>query len=161
MDEAKLEKGLPEVKARLARLDRVSGGKALAAEVARLQLGGASALFEYASISDAKQSTEVIGAVRQGGLGLPDRDYYVGDTPKMKEIREAYRVHIARMFTLLGDSPKTAVAKAEQVMDLETRLAQASLDRVASRDPIKTYHRMTPGGAEGARNGVRLGSLLR
>jgi len=143
MDEAKVEKGLPEVKARLARLDRLSGGKALATEVARLQLSGASTFFEYASISDAKQSTEVIGAVRQGGLGLPDRDYYVSDTPKMKEIREAYRAYVARMFELLGDAPKAAAGKADQVMELETRLARASLDRVASRDPIKTYHRMT------------------
>src|SRR5262249_10601763 len=142
MDEAKLEKGLPEVKARLARLDGVSGSKAIATEVARLQRSGAGVLFEYASTSDAKQATEVIGGVRQGGLGLPDRDYYVSDTPKMKEIRDAYRVHMTRMFTLLGDPPKTAMAKADQVMDLETKLAHASLDRVASRDPIKTYHRM-------------------
>ena len=143
MDEAKLEKVLPEVKARLARLDRVSGSKAVATEVARLQRAGAATLFEYTSISDAMRSTEVIAAVRQGGLGLPDRDYYVSDTPKMKEIREAYRAHVAQMFGLLGDSPKVATAKADQVMELETRLARAALDRVASRDPIKTYHRMS------------------
>jgi len=143
MDEAKLEKVMPEVKARLARLDRVSGSKAIATEVARLQRSGADTLFEYASISDAKNATEVIGAVRQGGLGLPDRDYYVSDTAKMKEIREAYRAYVTQMFGLLGDAPSVAAAKADQVMDLETRLARAALDRVASRDPIKTYHRMT------------------
>jgi endothelin-converting enzyme/putative endopeptidase len=60
----------------------------------------------------------------------------------MKEIREAYRAYVAQMFGLLGDSPAAAAAKADQVMALETKLAQASLDRVASRDPIKTYHRM-------------------
>jgi putative endopeptidase len=143
MDEAKLEKVMPEVKARLARLDRVSGSKALAAEVARLHLVGAGTLFEYASTSDAKTSTEVIGAVHQGGLGLPDRDYYVSDTARMKEIREAYRAYVGQMFGLLGDAPSVAAGKADEVMDLETRLARAALDRVASRDPIKTYHRMT------------------
>jgi len=143
MDEAKLEKVMPEVKARLARIDRVSGGEAVATEVARLQRAGADTLFEYASISDARNATDVIGVVRQGGLGLPDRDYYVSDTAKMKEIREAYRAYLAQMFGLLGDAPSVAAKKAEQVMDLETRLARAALDRVASRDPIKTYHRMT------------------
>ena len=142
MDEAKLETVMPEVKARLAQLSRVSGSKALAIEVARLKRSGAEAFFEYGSIVDAKKSTDVIGALRQGGLGLPDRDYYVSDTPRMKEIREAYRAHVAQMFGLLGDSPAAAAAKADQVMALETKLAQASLDRVASRDPIKTYHRM-------------------
>ena len=142
MDEAKLEKVMPEVKARLSQLNRVSGGKALAIEVARLKRDGAEAFFDYGSIVDAKKSTDVIGVLRQGGLGLPDRDYYVSDTAKMKEIREAYRAHIGQMFTLLGDSAAAAASKAEQVMDLETKLAQASLDRVASRDPVKTYHRM-------------------
>ena len=95
-------------------------------------------LFEYASTSDAKNATDVIGAVRQGGLGLPDRDYYVSDRAKMKEIREAYRAYVAQMFGLLGDTPSVAAKKADQVMDLETRLARAALDRVVSRDPIKT-----------------------
>ena len=143
MDEAKLETVMPELKARLARVQRLSGSKALATEVARLHRVGAEAFFEYGSIVDAKKSTEVIGGLRQGGLGLPDRDYYVSDTPKMKEIRDAYRAYVAQMFGLLGDAPPAAARKAEQVMDLETKLARASLDRVASRDPIKTYHRMT------------------
>jgi endothelin-converting enzyme/putative endopeptidase len=143
MDEAKLETVMPEVKARLARLQKVSGGKALATEVARLQREGADVVFQYESIVDAKKSTDVIGVVRQGGLGLPDRDYYVSDTPKMKEIREAYRGYVAQMLGLLGEKPAAAAAKADQVMDLETKLARASLDRVASRDPIKTYHRMS------------------
>ncbi|HEY1334070.1 MAG TPA: M13 family metallopeptidase N-terminal domain-containing protein, partial [Myxococcaceae bacterium] len=143
MDEAKLEKVMPEVKALLARLARVSGSKALATEVARLHRLGAGPFFEYASISDAKKSTDIIGAVRQGGLGLPDRDYYLNDKPRIRELREAYRSYVAKMFHLLGVPAKVAAAKADQVMDLETRLARASLDRVASRDPIKTYHRMT------------------
>ena len=92
MDESKLETVMPEMKARLARhRTRLPGSRPLATEVARLHRDGADALFEYGSIVDAKKSTEVIGVVRQGGLGLPDRDYYVSDTPKMKEIREAYR----------------------------------------------------------------------
>ena len=143
MDEEKLEKVMSEVKARLARLVGVSGAKGLATEVARLHRLGAQPFFEYGAVSDAKKSTDIIGAVRQGGLGLPDRDYYLNDKPRIRELRDGYRAYVAQMFHLLGDPAKVAAAKADQVMDVETRLARASLDRVASRDPIKTYHRMT------------------
>ena len=86
----------------------------------------------------------MIGIVDQGGLGLPDREYYLSDSPKMKEIREGYRAYVAQMFGLLGDAPAVAARKADQVMDLETKLAQASLDRVSRRDPNKVYHRTDP-----------------
>src|SRR5215470_11219151 len=96
------------------------------------------------ALQDFKDATQMIGLVDQDGLGLPDRDYYLSDAPKMKEIREGYRAYVAQMFGLLGDSPTVAAKKADQVLEMETKLAQASLDRVSRRDPNKIYHRMEP-----------------
>ena len=97
----------------------------------------------------------------QGGLGLPDRDYYLSDAAKMKEIREGYRAYVAQMFGLLGDAPAVAARKADQVMDLETKLAQASLDRVSRRDPNKVYHRIDPKGLAQTAPGFDWDALLR
>jgi putative endopeptidase len=82
--------------------------------------------------------------VRQGGLGLPDRDYYFKDDDKSKTIRAEYVKHVAKMFELMGDDATRSAAEAQTVMDLETKLATASMTRVERRDPQKTYHRMTP-----------------
>ena len=144
MDEPKLEEALPELRTALRRLDRAATSAQLAAELARLHAIGVNALFRYASTQDARDATQTIGEVDQGGLGLPDREYYLSDAPRMKEIREAYRAHVARMFGLLGDGADLASRKADQVLELETRLARASLDRVSRRDPYKVYHRTDP-----------------
>ena len=142
MDESKLDGSLPELRTALRRIDRIGTSKQVATELARLHDAGANALFGYGSAQDYKDATQVIGMVDQGGLGLPDREYYLSDAPRMKEIREGYRAYVARMFGLLGDAPAAAAKKADQVLDMETRLAQASLDRVSRRDPNKVYHRM-------------------
>jgi putative endopeptidase len=146
MDEAKLESALPELRAELQRIARISSRKALAEEVARLQRTGARALFIFDSTQDAKDAALVIGGFYQGGLGLPERDYYLSDDAKMKAIRIAYREHVKAVFVLLGDSPATADRKAGEVLDFETRLARSSLDRVSRRDPNKTYHRVERAG---------------
>ena len=78
----------------------------------------------------------------QGGLGLPDRDYYTKDDAKSKEIRARYLQHVQKMFELLGDSPATAKKEADTVMRIETGLAKASLTRVDRRDPYKVKHKM-------------------
>jgi putative endopeptidase len=142
MDEAKLEAALPEVKAELARLGRLSSRRTLAQEVARLQRTGAQPLFVFGSTQDSKDATLVIGEFRQGGLGLPDREYYLSDDAKMQSIRAAYRTHVKDVFVLLGETPAAAEQKASEVLAFETRLAKASLDRVSRRDPDKTYHRV-------------------
>jgi endothelin-converting enzyme/putative endopeptidase len=141
MDESKLENALPELRTALRKIDRVTTSAQVATELAALHNAGARALFNYGSTQDFKDATQVIGGVDQGGLGLPDREYYLSDAPKMKEIREAYRAYVAQMFGLLGDTPAVAAKKADQVLDIETRLAKASLDRVSRRDPNKIYHR--------------------
>jgi putative endopeptidase len=141
MDESKLEAAVPQLRSELKRIGQLTGGRAIATTVARLQNGGSRALFRYTSEQDAKNATEIIGAVDQSGLGLPDREYYLSEDPKLKETREAYRAHVTKMFTLLGDSEAVAAKKAGQVLDFETRLAKASLERKLRRDPNNVYHR--------------------
>ena len=90
-----------------------------------------------------KDSTQVIGRIDQGGLGLPERDYYTREDEKSKQIRAEYVQHVARMFELMGDDQAKAAAEAATVMALETKLAQASLTRVQRRDPNVVYHKMS------------------
>ena len=110
-------------------------------EIAHLQQMGVGALFEFGSTQDAKNSSQVIGGADQGGLGLPDRDYYTKTDDQSKKIRDQYEDHIAKMLALIGDSDSSADAKA--ILDLETKLADASMTRVDRRDPEKTYHKMS------------------
>jgi endothelin-converting enzyme/putative endopeptidase len=100
-------------------------------------------LFEFGSDQDFKNSNQVIAEADQGGLGLPDRDYYLKTNPKSEELRRAYVAHVQKMFELLGDKANLAAAEAQAVMHIETALAKASLTRVERRDPDKVYHKMT------------------
>jgi len=140
MDEAKLEDAPSELRVALRRIDRLKGPRQLAAEVASLHQDGVNALFEYGPTQDYRDATRVIGMVDQAGIGLPDREYYLSGAPKMKETREGYRAHVAEMFQLLGDAASVAGRKSAEVMDVETRLARASLDRVSRRDPRQRWH---------------------
>jgi putative endopeptidase len=101
------------------------------------------ALFRFRSDQDYKDSTQVIAEADQGGLGLPDRDYYLKTDAKSVELRKAYAAHLQKVFELLGDKPDTAAAEARTVMRIETALAERSLTRVERRDPQKLYHKMT------------------
>jgi putative endopeptidase len=104
---------------------------------------GFPVLFSFSSDQDSKDSTQMIAEAGQGGLGLPDRDYYTKDDDKSAKIRAAYVEHVAAMFKLVGDDDAAAAAEAKSVMDLETALAKASMTRVERRDPNATYHKMT------------------
>ena len=97
----------------------------------------------------------------QGGLGLPDRDYYTKDDPKSKEIRERYLQHVQKMFELMGDSPDAAKKEAATVMRIETALAKASLTRVDQRDPYKVTHKMKVADLQAIAPEFRLDCLLR
>jgi putative endopeptidase len=148
MDETQVNAdGIKPLQPELDRIQAINSLSGLQAEVARLQLEGVNALFGFGSTQDAKNSSQVIGGAEQGGLGLPDRDYYL-DTGKKdvdeknREIRQKYVEHVTKMFQLMGDSDATAAAEAKTVMDLETKLAGFSMDRVDRRDPDKTYHKM-------------------
>jgi len=100
-------------------------------------------LFGFGSEQDPKNSTDVIGELHQGGLGLPDRDYYFADDARSKKIREEYVKHVSAMFKLVGDNEGGAAAEAKSIMAFETRLAKSSRTRVEQRDPEKNYNKMT------------------
>ena len=99
--------------------------------------------FGYSSLQDFKDSTQQIAGVDQGGLGLPDRDFYFKDDAKSVDLRKAYVAHVAKMFEILGDKPDAAKKAAYTVMRIETALAKASQTRVERRDPHNLDHRMT------------------
>ena len=101
------------------------------------------AMFGFGSDQDFDDSSKVIAFAVAGGLGLPDRDYYVKTDPKSIETREKYVAHVTRMFQLLGDSPTVAAANAQTVMKIETALAQASLKREEMRNPYNLKHKMS------------------
>lgn len=103
---------------------------------------GGSMMFFFTSDQDFGDATKVIAFALAGGLGLPDRDYYLKTDPKSVELRQKYLAHVERMFTLLGDKPQAAAREARMVMDIETALAKTSLTRVQKRDPYNLYHKM-------------------
>ena len=143
MDEKGIEAlGLAPLKPELDRIRNLTDKSQLAEVIAHLHRNGISSLFEFGSGQDFKDSTKVVAQLDQGGLGLPDRDYYLKTDPKSVELRQKYQTHVQRMFELAGQSPEKAKAMAETVMRIETALAQGSLDRVSRRDPEKIYHPM-------------------
>jgi putative endopeptidase len=143
MDEKQINAtGAKPLEPELARIDGIQSPAELQAEIARLQGMGVGALFEFGSTQDEKNSSQVIGGADQGGLGLPDRDYYTKTDDKSKEVRKEYEEHIAKMLALAGDDGAKAGADARAILELETKLAEASLTRVERRDPEKTYHKM-------------------
>ncbi|HEX8774290.1 MAG TPA: M13 family metallopeptidase [Pyrinomonadaceae bacterium] len=144
MDEARIEsEGAKPLAQEFARIEAVRDILTLQDELARLHRYNTSPAFNFFAYQDYKNSTRIISWLYQGGLGLPNRDYYTKEDDKSKEIRAQYVAHIARMFELLGDKPEQAAAQAKTVMDMETRLARASMTPVEERDPNATYHKMT------------------
>jgi len=144
MDEKAIDaKGLAPLQPELARIRDLKDKPQLAQEIARLHGMGIATLFEFSSGQDFKDSNSVIAQFDQGGLGLPDRDYYLKDDAKSVELRQKYVAHVGRMFELAGEKPEQAAADAATVMKLETALAKGSLDLVSRRDPEKVYHKMT------------------
>jgi putative endopeptidase len=125
------------------RIAKISDLPAFQAELARLHAFGVNAVFGFGSDQDFKDSTQEIAEIGQGGLGLPDRDYYMRDDDKSKELRANYVTHVTKMFQLLGDDSARSAAEAKTVLDIETRLAGVSLPIVDLRDPDKVYHRQT------------------
>src|ERR1700687_2107187 len=143
MDTAAIEAaGTKPIDAVLQRIAETTNARGLPALAAQLQQQGIGVMFRFTSGQDAKESTQVIAIALQGGLGLPERDYYLRDDDKSKKLRDDYTKHAAKMFELLGDTPDKAAAEATTVLNLETSLAKASMSNVDLRDPIKTYHKM-------------------
>jgi putative endopeptidase len=143
MDEAAAESaGTTPLSPEFAKIDAIQDVAGLAAEVARLQPEGVGALFRFDASPDFDDARQTIAEVDQGGLGLPDRDYYTKDDERSRKIREQYVEHMEKMFILAGDAPDKAKAEAASVMAIETALAKASMTRVERRDPRKRANRM-------------------
>ncbi len=137
------EKGDKPILPVLASVDALEDKQQLAALVAQLQAkDGVRVFFRIGSDQDAKDSTKQIAEIGQGGLGLPDRDYYLETDARMTKIREQYTAYMTSLFKLIGDSDDQAAAEAKSVLDFETALAKGSVPRVELRDPQKTYHPM-------------------
>jgi predicted metalloendopeptidase len=144
MDEAAIEaKGMAPIAPELERIDAIRDLPGLRAEIGRLQSMGVNALFAFGSEEDRSDSTRVIAAALQGGLGLPERDYYTRTDEKSVKLREQYRAHIATMLELAGAAPSKAAADAKAILALESKLALASMNRTDFRNPEKTHHPMT------------------
>jgi putative endopeptidase len=144
MDTVKIEKeGIDPLKGLFAKIDSIQTVADVQKVAAYFQTLGISPFFFVFPNADQKNSEMVIANFYQSGIGLPDRDYYFRTDADSKKIRDAYLVHLTKMFTLLKDQPEVAQKNAETVMNMETRLAKASFTNVENQDPQKTYNKMT------------------
>jgi len=122
------------------RIEEIKDISSLQTEVANLQREGVNAIFRFNSGQDFKDSTKEIAEAGQGGLGLPDREYYFQNDDHSKKLRADYVQHVTNMLQLLGDDPARAATEADVVLRIETSLANASMARVDMRYPEKVYH---------------------
>lgn len=144
MDEATINKlGYSPLQEEFDRIAKIHNLAELQQTITHLQMIGVNALFDLDQMQDFKDSHNVIGVAYQGGLSLPDRDYYLSNDKKMQQIRQTFLLHISKMLQLLGDDPKKADAAAKTILAIETKLAQASMSLVQQRDPHAIYHMMT------------------
>ena len=144
MDSAAIDKlGATPLKPLLADIDGIADQTGLQKMIMRLQAFGMAVPFGLNAASDPHNPTRVIADISAGGLGLPDRDYYVKPEDRFQKARAEYLVHVANMFKLAGYSDADAQKAATSVMQFETVLANASLDNVALRDPQAIDHNTT------------------
>lgn len=141
MDEAAIDaRGADPLAPWLERIDAVDGSAALMATAADLQMNGIDVLFSAEVEGDLKNPDVNIAHIFQGGLGLPDRDYYLEQDDRSKGLRTEYVAHVTRMLTMLGDDDATAAGHADAILAFETALAEVSKPRVELRDPYAIYH---------------------
>ncbi|HEY6173009.1 MAG TPA: M13 family metallopeptidase, partial [Kofleriaceae bacterium] len=149
MDEAAIERaGTAPIQPLLDIVAKVSDARSAAAAVVALHAEGVFPLFAIRPQQDFVDATQVIAALDQDGLGLPDRKYYLENKGNMARTRAAYLAHLARLFQLLGQPEKTARAAAADAMRVETQLARLQQDDVVRRDPHAVYHRVDRAGLE-------------
>ncbi len=142
MDETSAQENQAEpIRGALDRIAAVEDKAGIPGAVASLHRDRVASFFRFGSDRDFEDTTRMIADVDQGGLGMPDRDYYLKDDEESQELREAYVTHVAKTFELLGDPPEAAKAAAGTVMAIETRLAKASLERAKRREPKNVFHK--------------------
>jgi len=146
MDEGSIEKaGIAPLKPALDAIDALKSKREMPALVAVEQVdAGSNALFDFGSNQDYANSQQVIAFANAGGLGLPDRDYYVKTDAKSVEARDKYLQHVARMLALLGEDAAQTKSDAAVVMAIETELAKASLKLEERRNPYNLFHKLAP-----------------
>lgn len=149
MDTAKIEAdGLDPVQPLFDQITAIQSKEDVMKVVADFHTKGIRPLFSFFSDADQKNSTMVVAYIYQGGIGMPDRDYYMKEDQQSKEIQAAYLVHLQKMFVLAGDDEATAKVNADIVYSLEKRMAAPSMTLLEQRDPHKTYHKMNLDGLQ-------------
>ena len=144
MDEkAAEEKGIAPLKPELERIAAVQDRSGLIDEIARVYMTGPRALFNFHSSPDLHNADQVIAYIDQGGLTLPDRDYYIKDDADQVEKRQRLIDYATQLFTLAGQTPQQAAVSAQTVLQVETLLAADSMDRTKRRDPKNRDHKMS------------------
>jgi putative endopeptidase len=144
MDSTSAERaGATPIADQLHRIDAIADRVQLQDELARMHSLGYGGAFGFGSTSDPRDARVTIGYATQGGLGLPDRDYYLRADADAQSMRARYQAGIAKMFELAGDPAPAAAARAARVLDLETALAKTQVSRVALRDPGTRYHQLS------------------
>jgi putative endopeptidase len=155
MDESGIDaKGIAVIKSELDRIAALSSKSQLGGELAHLHAitfqlapasdsGAATALFGFTSGQDLDDASKVVAQVDQGGLGLPDRDYYLKDDAKSVETRQQYVGHVQKTLELLGEDSATASAHAKAIMEMETAMAKSAMDLVMRRDPANLNHKLS------------------
>ncbi len=143
MDEAAADKaGAAPIQPELERIREISQKSDLPAEVARLHNQGVGVLFRFGPEADPDNSGVNMADIDQGGLGLPERDFYFRTDPKSVELRAKYQAHLSRLLQLPGEPAAKADANAAAILEFETALAKASLDNVSRRNPHLLVHKM-------------------
>jgi len=143
MDEKTVDAlGAKPLQAEFDRIGKITNKQQLLDVMAHLRTRGIPTGFNFAVGPDLHDATMNIADVDQGGISLGDRDYYISDKGKHPETRSKYLEHVQKMFELLGEKPEQAAADAKAVMGVETKFAEAYMDRVARRDPRNHDHKM-------------------
>lgn len=144
LDSVKIQKdGIAPLKPELDNIDKISNDNELLTYAAKLHTSNIYPFFVVYAGQDEKNSQMMIANFFQGGLGLPDRDFYFEKDLRSQKIRDEYLKHLTKIFTLIGYQPENAVKSAETIMKIETGLAQSSRTRVALRDPNANYNKMS------------------
>ena len=144
MDSVAIDKaGVTAIQSELDKINAITDSKSLLNEITREATSGMNPLFGFYVGPDDKNVTNNICNLYQGGLGLPDRDYYLKNEPREKDIRAKYLVHVAKMLQLSGETEADAAKHATTIMNMETAMAKVSMDRVTMRDPYKVYNKLT------------------
>lgn len=147
MDTVAIEKaGISPLNPWLARIDAAKTSDDILAEIVKQHSEGIGSVFAFYVSPDDKNVSQQICQVFQGGLGMPDRDYYFNFDPRTTKIRDAYKAYLTSIFGLMGNDEATAIKNSQAVFALETALAKASMTRVEMRDPYKMYNKFNLAG---------------